>query len=214
MNNPSFINILVSFLPLIIAVVIHEAAHGLAADKLGDDTARRMGRITLNPLKHIDPFLTIVLPAVLIFSGSPVIFGGAKPVPVNVFRLRKPKRDMALVAAAGPASNFLLAGAGIGLVYLCRPLLPSAPEWMIFFALQWILINVVLAVFNLFPLPPLDGGRIAVGLLPSGLARYYARIERYGFLILILLLFSGVINQYLTPVLEALLKFLDYLLSN
>ena len=213
MEDFSFLKIVVTFIPLIIAVAVHEAAHGLAADKLGDNTARQLGRITLNPIKHIDPVLTILLPGMLILSGSPIIFGGAKPVPVNIYNLRNPKRDMALVAAAGPASNFILAGIGSVFLLALNNLLGVNFYWLIIFFVQWIFINIILAVFNLFPLPPLDGGRIMTGLLPRELAAPYARLERYGFIILILLLFTGVISQYLMPIIELILQYIDFLLA-
>jgi len=188
---------------LVLSLGIHEAAHGWVALKCGDTTARDLGRITLNPIPHIDPVMTILVPAVLYLSGSP-IFGGAKPVPVNYYNLRSPLRDMALVAIAGPASNFLLA---------------------IFFALSWkcvlqfdvwnttavgptvllhaVFFNLVLAAFNLLPIPPLDGSRVMTWLLPGGLRDSYVMLERFGLLLVIAALYlvpqvHGFVNETVT----------------
>jgi Zn-dependent protease len=175
---------LVIAIPVVIAITFHEAAHGFVARLFGDDTAWRLGRVTFNPLKHIDPFGTVLLPAVLWLSTG-FLFGYAKPVPVNFAGLRHPRRDMVWVAAAGPATNIAIAVVS-ALVAYGLPILP----WM---ARPWgrdaieasIEINVVLAVFNMIPMPPLDGGRVAVGLLPDALAFPLARFERYGMLLLI-----------------------------
>jgi Zn-dependent protease len=204
--------IITNFVPLIIAVVLHEIAHGYTAYKLGDNTAKSLGRLSLNPIKHIDPFMTIILPGLLILSGSPIVFGGAKPVPVNIFNLRNPKRDMAIVAAAGPITNFILAGLGVLFLLGVKLIFGLKVVWLIYFFVQWIIINVILGLFNLFPIPPLDGGRIAVGLLPKEIARKYAKLERYGLLIVVGLLYLHVFDSYLMPVIEKLLEFIDYLL--
>lgn len=175
-------------LPIVLAITLHEAAHGWAADRLGDDTARRLGRVSLNPLRHVDPVGTLLLPGLLLMV-APIVFGWAKPVPVVATRLRQPRRDMALVAAAGPALNFLLALACAWLLLLPQLVGGEIGAWLAQNLVNAILINLVIGVFNLFPLPPLDGGRIAVGLLPLALARHWARLERVGILILLALLF-------------------------
>jgi Zn-dependent protease len=176
-------------LPVVFAVTFHEAAHGFVAYHFGDDTAWRAGRVTFNPLKHIDRFGTILLPALLILMRSPFLFGYAKPVPVNFRRLDKPRRDMVWVALAGPATNVLLAVVS-SLLFYGLDLVPASPaEWLAANLVHSIQINAVLCVFNMLPLPPLDGGRVAVGLLPDALALPLARLERYGILILLLFLF-------------------------
>ncbi len=176
-------------LPVIIAVTFHEVSHGLVANWFGDDTAYRLGRVNFNPLRHVDPFGTIILPLMLVLVGAPFLFGYAKPVPVNFARLRNPKRDMIWVAAAGPVMNILLAIL-TGLLFHIAPILPgSVQDWADYNLANSIKINIMLAVFNMIPLPPLDGGRVLVGLLPAPLARPVARLERWGFLILIAALF-------------------------
>jgi Zn-dependent protease len=176
-------------LPVIIAVTFHEVSHGLVANWFGDDTAYRLGRVNFNPLRHVDPIGTIILPLMLVLVGAPFLFGYAKPVPVNFARLRNPKRDMIWVAAAGPVMNILLAVL-TGLLFHIAPILPgSVQDWADYNLANSIKINIMLAVFNMIPLPPLDGGRVLVGLLPVPLARPVARLERWGFLILIAALF-------------------------
>jgi Zn-dependent protease len=172
-------------LPVLIAITLHEAAHGFVAHRLGDDTAYRLGRVTFNPLKHIDLFGTILMPAVLLLVRSPVLFGYAKPVPVNFYALRHPRRDMVLVALAGPGINIALAIAAALLFHLVAYLPSETAPWVAQNLRNALLINVVLAVFNMLPLPPLDGGRVAVGLLPNFLALPLARLEPYGMIILI-----------------------------
>ena len=176
-------------IPVLLAITLHEASHGFVAHQCGDDTAWRLGRVTFNPLKHIDPFGTILLPGLLLFLHAPFLFGYAKPVPVNFGALRHPRRDMVLVAGAGPGVNIALAVVAALLVHAVGLLPKGAHEWTLMNLQNAIVINVVLAVFNMIPLPPLDGGRVAVGLLPNVLALPLTRLERYGMLIIIGLLF-------------------------
>lgn len=176
-------------IPVLLAITLHEAAHGFVAYRFGDDTAWRLGRVSLNPFKHIDPFGTVLLPALLLFLQAPFLFGYAKPVPVKFSALRNPRHDMVLVSAAGPATNLLQAFAAAFLVHIVAFLPDGLDGWMLANLRNAIVINVVLAVFNMIPLPPLDGGRVAVGLLPDVLARPLAGLERMGMLIVIALLF-------------------------
>jgi Zn-dependent protease len=176
-------------IPALLAITLHEAAHGYVAKRFGDDTAWQLGRVTFNPLKHIDPFGTILLPAMLLLARAPFLFGYAKPVPVRFARLRNPRRDMIWVAAAGPGMNILLAIAAAVLLHGVAFLPPVPGRWVLDNLMHAIELNVLLAVFNLIPLPPLDGGRVAVGMLPNALAMPLARLERYGTAIVIGLLF-------------------------
>jgi Zn-dependent protease len=172
-------------LPLVIAITFHEAAHGFVAHHFGDNTAWEQGRVSFNPLKHIDPFGTLILPAVLLLSHSPFLFGYAKPVPVNFRALRNPRIDMVWVALAGPATNIALALAAAAAFHLLAYAPESAAQWIAENLKNALVINVVLAIFNMLPIPPLDGGRVAVGLLPNVLAVPLSRLEPYGMLILI-----------------------------
>jgi Zn-dependent protease len=194
--------------PLVTAVVLHEVAHGWAAAHLGDDTASRSGRLTLNPLAHADLFGTVVLPLLLLVSGAPFLFGYAKPVPINPANFRRPRRDFALVALAGPAMNLLLAAlCGLALHALRGPAAGGGALGVLaLIAAYGVLMNVVLATFNLLPIPPLDGGRVAMGLLPLGPARGLARLEPFGMLILVVLIMSGAVGRLLGPVTHGLLR--------
>lgn len=172
MTNSFLTSLLFSVPPFLFAIILHEVAHGYVAYKLGDPTAKMLGRITLNPIQHIDMFMSIILPGLLILSHSPIIFGGAKPVPVNPGYFKNPKRDMAIVAAAGPAVNFILAFLAFQLSLVLPDIASGSiislliPVWLIYS----IIINIALGLFNLLPIPPLDGGRIMVGILPHSLA--------------------------------------------
>jgi len=188
--------ILIYVLPVLFAITVHEAAHGYAARHFGDNTAAMMGRLTLNPLKHIDPVGTVLMPLLLYFATSGAfLFGYAKPVPVQFDRLRNPKRDMVWVALAGPASNFLQALLW-ALFLIVLALLGIDERFFVQMARAGVLVNLVMWAFNLFPLPPLDGGRILVGLLPWKQAQAVSRIEPYGFFIVMALVIAGVVSAF------------------
>ena len=183
--NDTIYTISVWILPLVIAITFHEAAHGFVAHHFGDNTAWERGRVSFNPLKHIDPFGTLILPAVLLLSHSPFLFGYAKPVPVNFRALRNPRIDMVWVALAGPATNIALALVAAAAFHLLPFAPDSSAQWIADNLKNALVINVVLAIFNMLPIPPLDGGRVAVGLLPNFLAAPLSRLEPFGMLILI-----------------------------
>ena len=175
--------------PVLISVTMHEAAHGYAANLLGDDTAKKLGRVTLNPFKHIDRFGTVILPLLLISMKSPFIFGWAKPVPVMFHRLKNPLRDMVIVAIAGPLTNIALAIISASILSMMQNLSLLDNLWLVRTLINFIFINIILAVFNMIPIPPLDGGRVAVGLLPKYISYQLAKLERYGLFIIIGALF-------------------------
>ncbi len=210
-------------LPVLVAIIFHEVAHGWVAFRLGDPTAARMGRLTLNPISHIDLFGTILLPLMLILARAPFVFGYAKPVPVNFYNLNHPKRDMVWVALAGPLTNILLAlASALGLKFLLSlEWSPQAPLAALFVAVltpialmaQYsVIINVVLAVFNIFPIPPLDGGRVLVGLLPEPHSSILARVEPYGFLIILVLLMTHLLDAWMGPAIRLVLGFFNLIL--
>ena len=214
----------VNALPVLFAITLHEAAHGYAARHYGDNTAWQAGRISLNPLRHIDLWGTILLPTmILLLSGSKFLFGYAKPVPVNFGQLRNPKRDMLWVAAAGPAMNLLMA---VGWALLFKYLYGTtgtslahsadsfaSTEFLLQMSQAGISINIVLLVLNLIPLPPLDGGRIAVSLLPHKQAWQFSRIEPYGFVILLVLLFTGILGRLMLPAIDLVTHIIFSLLN-
>jgi Zn-dependent protease len=183
--NTTFYDVSVWVLPLVIAITFHEAAHGFVAHYFGDNTAWELGRVSFNPLKHIDPFGTLLLPGILLLSHSPFLFGYAKPVPVNFRALRHPRIDMVWVALAGPATNIALALVAATAFHVVNYAPASAAQWLFDNLKNALVINVILAIFNMLPIPPLDGGRVAVGLLPNILAVPLSRLEPYGMLILI-----------------------------
>ncbi len=192
---PDFQTLLIWVIPVLLAITLHEAAHGWMASKFGDHTARMLGRVTLNPVKHIDPVGTIVVPLALLIMSTGFIFGWAKPVPINFNALRSPKSGMIWVALAGPGANLIMA---IGWIFIA--ILSINIPVMLKMAGAGIFINILLAVFNLLPIPPLDGSRVISALLPNPLAYKYNQLERYGFLILIGLMFIGGFSYIVWPI--------------
>jgi Zn-dependent protease len=210
-NIPQFlIEISIWAVPTIFAIILHEIMHGVIALQLGDDTALRAGRLTLNPIHHIDPFGTVLLPAILLFLHLPV-FGYAKPVPVDFRRLNPRRLGMMLVAAAGPLTNFTLAilsaiGMRIAVQHLNGPLGESVALPLAYMFRASVFVNVILGVFNLFPLLPLDGGRVLTGMLPLPAARAYSRLEPYGFIILLLLLYTDSVERVINPIINSIVQ--------
>lgn len=203
---PEFlIGFLLLFPLFMLAVTVHEFSHGLAALYFGDSTARQAGRLTLNPLKHIDPVGTLLVPVLLRLLHSPLIFGWAKPVPINVMNLRHPRRDILWVGAAGPAANFLLAAVVAVLLKFSGGLVPALVTEL---ARTLILINLVLGTFNLLPIPPLDGSRILMGILPARFSWLLAVLERWGILLVLLMLYLGLDDRVLQPVVTTLARWL------
>ena len=189
--------IIITLVILLFSAIVHEVAHGLMAEKLGDDTAREEGRITLNPIVHIDPFGSVLLPLLLLAVNSPILFGAAKPVPVNFNNLKNPKSGMALVSLAGPLSNFFLA-----IMFVIPIKLGLVNEISGPILLQAILINLVLGTFNLVPIPPLDGSKILASLLPEEAMNWILSMERYGFFLVIIFLYLGILDKILFPVIH------------
>ena len=191
-----------SIMLFFLAVVIHEFAHGWMAYKLGDPTAKHSGRLTLNPIAHIDPMGTIILPLFLIMTGSPILFGWAKPVPVNFRALHNPKKDMIWVGLAGPGANIILA-------IIISLIIKLKVVFIPFQILEYFMaLNLVLAIFNLIPIPPLDGSRVIMGLLPAKLAYQYIQLERFGFIIIVIMLYLGLFQIIIWPIVLTILKLL------
>lgn len=196
-----------SVVAFIIAIASHEAAHAWAAYKLGDTTAQSAGRMTFNPIAHIDPVGTIILPALLILTQFPVVFGWAKPVPVNPLNFSSPRKGMMITGSAGPISNFLVAGF-FAVIFRMASTWIYLPSWMGMFFVYCVLINLVIGFFNLIPVPPLDGSNILAGILPPRVAAAYMKISRYGFLIVVALLYFGLFERIIIPAAYLFLRLL------
>lgn len=196
--------------PILFAITVHEVAHGWVANKLGDPTARMLGRLTLNPIKHIDPIGTLLIPAILILLHSPFLFGWAKPVPVTAQNFKKPRTGMAWVAAAGPAANLVMAVIWVGIAWAALTFSQQVPliAPLYYMGVFGVVANVALGVLNLFPLPPLDGSRVLAGVLPPEGARVLYRLEPYGLFIVAILLASGLLNAVLGPIMDGLINLL------
>ena len=204
--------IIIWAVPVLFAITVHEVAHGWVALRYGDTTAKQAGRLTLNPIKHIDPVGTLLVPGIMLALGG-FIFGWARPVPVNFMRLNNPKRDMVYVAIAGPATNLIMAFIWGGIGYLAYHLPVSVGKPLLFMSVAGIYINAILMFVNLIPLPPLDGGRVAVGLLPNKMAMAYSKVEPYGLFIMIALLASGMLGTILWPPLSVFVSLISNLFS-
>lgn len=205
--NDILYKIAAGIIPVLFAITIHEVAHGWVANKLGDGTARMLGRLTLNPIKHIDPIGTIALPLGLyVFTGF--IFGWAKPIPVNTNNLRSPRKDMAIVAIAGPASNIIMALFWVFIMKFANGMVsePSIAKFVMDMAYIGILINLILFIFNLFPIPPLDGSKVLASFVPRSISNMMDKIEPYGFFILIGLVYFGILGAIITPIINFFLK--------
>jgi len=208
--STSLATVIPQFIVLVLSLSFHEAAHAWTANRLGDPTARLLGRLTLNPLAHIDWIGTVAFPLIAMLSGAPLI-GWAKPVPVNMQNLREPRRDFAIVAIAGPVSNLILAGGGAILLRLLSPLIPESAGWgaeAINLLFQVVLLNTLLAVFNMIPVPPLDGGNVLMGVVPERVALAIGWLRPYGFLILYVLMFSGTLSRVIFPLQQLVLQWL------
>jgi Zn-dependent protease len=216
LNNFSFLQLILMILPLIVAVILHEVAHGYVAFKMGDPTARLAGRLTLNPIKHLDLFGSFLLPVILKLSGSPIIFGYAKPVPVNSANFREFRKGAICVASAGVLTNMILAVISAALFQMvaatetswAQPQLGLMAGFLIQLLAYSVIINCVLALFNLIPIPPLDGSRIVAMLLPAALRAQYTRLERFGMIIIFVLLITGPLGRLMTFFLRPVLNFL------
>ena len=201
MSDPNIPALVITFLILIFSLTIHEAAHAWSASQLGDDTAKRLGRVSLNPVVHIDPIGTLLLPLVALASGSGMIFGWAKPTPIGIRNFRHPRRDSVLVTGAGPASNLIIA-------VIATLVLRQSDGFVQVIAFEALSLNVLLAVFNMLPIPPLDGGQILMALLPPRIAMQLGFLYQYGFLILLALLFTGLLSYIVGPVYYLILSWL------